>query len=137
VVVNGEVVAPSAYRLSAFVDLEDTVAWWAAASALGALLAAAGVLEALGLGEVIAITGVALLFGAGVFAGAERTEAATAAGAGGVVSTSVGISAVMGTDRSPLGSLLALGIVGGALLIVGALGAVRAHRRRAKLIHDA
>ena len=112
--VNGQVVSPSAYRQSTFVELENTVAWWSSLGVLGALLVGAGILIGAGKGEVVAISGVALFIATAVLAGVERTEIATAAGVAGVVWTSAGISVALGTDPTLSGSLLGLGCVGGS-----------------------
>ncbi|MGA8542356.1 MAG: hypothetical protein WB947_02260 [Thermoplasmata archaeon] len=112
-------------------DLEDTVAWWGSLALLGALLVTAGLLVGADMGETVAIAGVALFFATAVLAGAERTEWATALGVAGVVWTAVGISLVLGSDPSRFGSLVGLSVSGAAMVLIGILGAARAHRRTA------
>ena len=129
IVVNGRVVSPTAYRPSRFTELEDTVAWWSSLTVLGALLAVGGLLVGAGAGEFVAISGVALFFATAVLAGLEQTEAATAVGVAGIVWTSAGISVALGTDPSLLGSLVGLGAAGGLALLLGVVGAFRAHAR--------
>jgi hypothetical protein len=127
--VNGRLVAPSAYGPSTFVDLENTVGWWSSLAVLGALLAVAGVLIGADLGDLVAVSGVALFFGTAVLAGAERTELATAFGTAGIVWTAAGISLVLRTDPTLVGSLVAFTFVGGAALAIGIVGAFRALAR--------
>jgi|SRR5580658_1430821 hypothetical protein len=129
-VVEGRVFPPSAYRPSTFMDLEDTPAWWWALAALGVLLLLAGVLVGAQRGEAVAIGGVALFLATAVLAGAERVEIATAFGAAGIIWTAAGISVVLGTDPSAVGSLVGFGVCGATLVAVGALGVVRARRAR-------
>ena len=129
IVVDGEVVSPTAYRPSAFVDLEDTVAWWSALAVLGAFLFALGALVGRGLGETVAVSGVLLFFATAVLAGAERTEFATAVGAAAVVWTATGIAVVLGSDPSLFVSLLGFTIGGASFLALGSLGAARARAR--------
>jgi hypothetical protein len=134
--VDGRVLAPTSYRPTPFVDLEDSVAWWTALSILGAFLALAGVLIGSGEGEATAIGGVALFFATAVSAGAERAEIASALGTAGVVWTALGIAVVLGTDTARVGSLLGLAVSGGAFVAAGAVGALRAGRRRADAPRD-
>ncbi|MGI0156325.1 MAG: hypothetical protein ACREDE_09390, partial [Thermoplasmata archaeon] len=96
---------------------------------LGALVAGAGAVISSGSGEAVALGGVALFFATAVCAGAGRTEVATALGFAGMVWTAAGISAVLGTDPSPTGTVLGFGAVGLILAALGLLGGLRAHRR--------
>lgn len=129
IVVDGRVLPPQAYRPSPFAALEGTLAWWSALSVLGGLLVVAGVLIGSNLGEATAIGGVTLFFGTAVCAGAERGEIATALGTAGLVWTGLGIAVVLGTDATPRGSLIGLGVCGGTMVGIGVVGAVRAGRR--------
>jgi hypothetical protein len=137
IVADGRVLGPSAYRPSAFAELEDTVAWWSALAVLGGLVLVAGVLVGSGRGEVVAISGVALFFATAVLAGAERTELATALGVAGVVWTSAGISLALGTDPSWAGSLVGLAALGGLGLLTGFVGALRANSRSKPILNPA
>ena len=94
----------------------------------------AGILVGAGMGETVAISGVALFFGTAALAGAERTEIATALGGSGVVWSSTGISVVLGTDPSLVGSLVGLCVAGGAAVTIGILGAMRARARPTDLL---
>jgi hypothetical protein len=129
IVVDGRLVSRSTYRPSSIVDLEDTVGWWSSLAFLGGLLLVAGLLVGAGEGEVVTLSGVAFFFGTAVLAGAERTELATPLGVAGVVWTASGISLVLGTDPSFLGSLLGFATAGGIAVVAGAFGAIRAHAR--------
>ena len=134
ILVNGRLVSPSAYRPSTFVDLEDTVEWWGSLATLGGLLIAAGVLVGAGRGETVATLGVTLFLATAVLAGTERTELGTAFGVAGVVWTAAGMSLVLGTDPSLAGSLVGFLAAGGMALVIGTLGAVRAHGRLAEIV---
>ncbi len=137
IVVDGRLLGPSAYRPSAFAELQDTVAWWSALAALGGLLLVAGVLVGSGGGEAVAISGVALFFATAVLAGAELTEMATALGVAAVVWTSAGISVALGTDPSLVGSFAGLAASGGLGLLSGFVGALRANARSKAILNAA
>jgi hypothetical protein len=128
IVVEGRVLSPSAYRPSSILRVENTVAWWASLALVGGTLVAAGLLVYSGAGETLAVAGVALFLLAGVLAGAEWLEAATAVGVGAIVWTATGISLVLDTDPSRAYSLLGFVVVGGMAVICGAIGASRVHR---------
>jgi hypothetical protein len=131
IVVNGRVLAPSAYRPSTLDDIEDTPAWWNSLALLGSLLILGGILVDARMGDVQAIAGTGLFFVTAVLAGVQRTELATATGVSGVVWTSAGISVVLGTNPSPIGAFLAFGLIGGAALLAGVLGGARTGARGA------
>jgi hypothetical protein len=127
--IGGRVVPSSEYRPSALAGLGDTVAWWTALAVLGGGLVGAGLLVAAGWGEATVIAGVALFLATAVAAGADRTEIATALGTVAVVWTASGIAVVLGTDPSPIGSLVGFVVAGALALTAGGLGAARARRR--------
>ena len=115
IVVDGRLLGPSAYRPSAFAELQDTVAWWSALAALGGLLSRRGRSRSAAVGERPSpSTGVALVATA-VLAGAELTEMATALGVAAVVWTSAGISVALGTDQSLVGSFAGLAASAGSV----------------------
>jgi hypothetical protein len=124
-VLDGRLVRPSAYRPATFVDFENTAAWWSALAVLGALILGFSVLAGARYDESTAVAGVALFFVTAVLAGVERIELATAFGAAGVIGTSLGISLVLGTDPSLAATAWGFGIVGGAALLAGVVGALR------------
>jgi hypothetical protein len=126
ILVDGRVLAPSTYRPSTFVDLEDTPEWWSSLALLGALLATAGVVVFEGAGDAAAVGGVGLFFATAILAGLERTELATATGASGVAWCAAGISVALVGTPAPGNSALGLGLVGAGALIAGIWGAVRA-----------
>ncbi len=127
--VHGRVLAPAAYRPPTFGEVEDTPEWWSALGTFGALLLAAAILTGVGSGEVLAIAGVAFFLAAGVFAGAERIETATAVGVAAIVWTTAGIWVVRGGDSSPIATLVGLAVVGTLGLALGVAGTTRALRR--------
>ena len=128
IVVNGRVLSPAAYRPSTLVDLEDTPAWWSSLALLGVLLIAAGALAGDGRGEAVAVGAVALFLTTAVLAGYERTELATATGSSGVIWSALGISTVLGTDPSLLGTFLGFALGGSLALAAGLLGVARLRR---------
>lgn len=126
---GGRVFEPAAYRPSSVLRLEDTVAWWTAVAAFGFLLVAAGTMALGRSGTALAIGGVVCFLATAVVAGSERFELATVLAIAGVVLTSIGISIVLGTDPSILGTAIVLLIFGAFVMGAGAAGGRRAGAR--------
>jgi len=116
--------------------LSGSVEWWGALTLCGALLLGLSLLVGLGAGTVGAIGGVACFLAAGVLAGSERYEFATAVGAAAIVWTTTGISVYLGTDPALGASSVVLGTLGGLALVAGGTMTLRGRERDSVRVHE-
>lgn len=124
-VINGRVYEVRPSRSVGSCYLSGSVAWWGALAVWGALVLGLAAFVGVGLGAMSAIGGVVWFLGAGVLAGWERYELATALAVSGIVWTSTGIAVYLGTDSFLGYTVIAFAVVGLVALVIGRVGAFR------------